>query len=73
MLTVFSWCQKARQIRHPYYTSIASSVQTERAFKICLPLEPPAKRKKKIGTAKSKALADAVGEEEDFVWTCQFQ
>ena len=34
--------------------------------KISLPLEPPAKRKK-IGTGKSKALADAVGEEEDFL------
>ena len=34
--------------------------------KIRLPLEPPAKRKK-IGTGKSKALADAVGEEVDFL------
>ena len=33
--------------------------------KIHLPLEPPAKRRK-IGTGKSKALADAVGEDVDF-------
>ena len=33
--------------------------------KICLPLEPPAQRKK-IWTGKSKALADAVGEEVNF-------
>ena len=33
---------------------------------ICLPLEPPAKRKK-IGTGKSKPLADAVVEEVDFL------
>ena len=36
--------------------------------KICLPLEPPDKRKK-IGTGKSKALADAVVEGRFFVWT----
>ena len=59
-------CQKARQIRRPYYTSIASAVQTEKAQKIRLSLEPPAKRKK-IGTGKSKALADAVGEEVDIL------
>ena len=50
MLTAFSWCQKARQIRRSllYF-------QTEKA----LPLEPPVKRKK-IGTGKSKALADVL-------------
>ena len=65
IFTTFSWCQKARQIRSPYYISIASSVQTEKASKIRLPLEPPAKRKK-IGTGKTKALAEAVVEEVDF-------
>ena len=72
MLSIFSWCQKARQTRRAYYISIASSVLQRKPPKIHLPLEPPAKRKK-IGTGKSKALADAVGEEVDFVWTCRFQ
>ena len=66
MLTAFSWCQIAWKIRRLYYTSIASSVLTDRASKIRLPLKPPAKRKK-IGTGKSKALADAVVEKVDFL------
>ena len=45
---------------------IASSVQTEKATEIRLPLETPAKRKK-TGTGKTKALTDAVGKEVDFL------
>ena len=33
MLTAFSWCQKERQFRRAYFTSIASSVLTEKASK----------------------------------------
>ena len=71
MLTEFLRCQKAREISHPYYISIASSVQAEKASKNTL--EPPAQREK-IGTEKLEAQADAVVEEVDFfVWTCRFQ
>ena len=66
MLRAFSWYQIARQIKCPYYTSIASSVQTEKASKNILPIELPAWRKK-IGTGKSKVLADAVVEEVDIL------
>ena len=66
MLTAFLWRQKARQIRCAYYISIATSVQTERLPKICLPLEPPAIWKK-IETGKLKAQTSAVVEEVDFL------
>ena len=46
--------------------SIASSVQAEKSQKICLPLKTLVKRKK-IGTGKSKVLAQAVMEEMDFL------
>ena len=58
--------QKNRQIRYPYYISIASSLQTEKASKIRLQLEIPAQRKK-FETGESKTLADVVEEEVDFL------
>ena len=67
MLTAFSWCPKARQIRRSYYTSIASSVLTEKASKnMFATLKPPARRKKS-GTGKPKPQADAIVEEVDFL------
>ena len=54
---------KAGQTSQLYFQYFLSP--NSESLQKCLPLEPPAKRKK-IGTGKSKALADAVGEEVDF-------
>ena len=68
MLRALSWCQKARQIRRSNFILFPLLPQSKlrKPKKIHLPLEPPAKSKK-IGTGKSKALADAVVEEVDFL------
>ena len=56
----------------PVIFSLLPQAKQRKPPKIHVPFDPSAKRKK-IGTGESKALADAVGKEVDFVWTCRFQ
>ena len=59
---------KAWQTRHPYYIAIASPVQTEKASKNTFATRTSSQKEDNWNwKIKSKALADAVGEEVDLL------